>query len=69
MYRTLALAALLAVSATTASAQPTASLSSGFTFVDWLSTGRSEEVGTGDVDTRNVVFYVKEKAVGGLQSW
>jgi hypothetical protein len=45
-------AVLLAVSVTTASAQPAASLTSGFEFVDWLSTGRSETVGTGDVDTR-----------------
>jgi hypothetical protein len=62
MYRSLALAALLAVSASPVLAQPTASLPSGFTFVDWLSTGRTETVGVGAVNTSSTVFYVKEKA-------
>lgn len=50
-------------------AQPTASLPSGFTFVDWLSTGRTQTVGIGTVDTRNIVYFVKERQVGSLQSW
>jgi hypothetical protein len=65
-------AALLALTLTatgSASAQPTASLPSGFTFVDWLTTGRTETVGIGDIDTNNVVYYIKEQAVAGFQSW
>jgi hypothetical protein len=69
----LAGAAVLALTLTTsgsASAQPVAnSLPSGFTFVDWLTTGRTETVGTGDVDTRNVLYYIKEKSFAGFQSW
>jgi hypothetical protein len=64
-----ALLALTLTVAGSADAQPVASLPSGFTFVDWLSTGRTETVGIGSVDTRDVVYYIKEKAVAGFQSW
>lgn len=50
-------------------AQPTASLPAGFTFVDWMTTGRTEPVGIGDIETRNVLYFVKERQVGNLQSW
>lgn len=75
MSRRIAAAALMALALTSAdqaSAQPTAAIDqTAFTFVDWLSTGRAgtETVGTGAVDTRDVVFYIKEKSVGGFQSW
>jgi hypothetical protein len=65
---TAALGAVLLAGAPLA-AQPVASLPSGFTFVDWLSTGRTETVGIGDIDTRSVVYFVKEKQIGSLQSW
>ena len=70
MKRSFALIAMLAVSATAAYAQPTASLPSGFTFVDWLTHGRTNvQLGRGLVDESNKLFYFKEKEVAGFQSW
>jgi hypothetical protein len=68
MYRSLAFALALAVSATAASAQPTASLSGGIAFTDWL-TVNDAAVGGGAVDDRDVLYFLKEKEIGGLQSW
>ncbi len=65
---TAALGAAL-IAAAPLAAQPTAALPAGFTFVDWMTTGRTETVGTGLIDTRNVVYFVKEQQVGSLQSW
>jgi hypothetical protein len=68
MHRSLAFALALAVSATAASAQPTASLPGGFAFTDWLTVNNAP-VGGGAVDDRDVVYFLKEKEIGGLQSW
>lgn len=73
MLRKLSLGALIAVSATAFSttsvaAQPTAALGAGFSFVDWLTVNNAS-VGNGQIDTRNVVYYLKEKSLGGFQSW
>lgn len=69
MFRSLTLAALLAVSASPALAQPTASLPDDFEFVDWLTFGSPATVGVGVVNESNKVFYAKEKLVAGFQSW
>lgn len=69
MKRSIAVAALLWASAGTAVAQPTATfITPGFTFVDWL-TVNNQTVGVGDIDVSNVVYYLKEKQLGNLQSW
>ncbi len=68
MFRRLALAVLLLSTATVASAQPTASLSTGYTFRDWL-TVNDAAIGNGAVDDNFVVYYLKEKQIGNLQSW
>jgi hypothetical protein len=59
---------LLAGLSAPAVAQPTASLPAGFTFVDWL-TVNDAAVGAGDVDDSNVLYYLREREIGGLQSW
>jgi len=68
MLRRLAFAALFLTSATVVSAQPTASLPIGYTFVDWLTVNNAT-VGNGAVDDDFVVYYLKEKQIGNLQSW
>jgi hypothetical protein len=68
MYRSLAVALALAASSTVATAQPTASLPLGFTFVDWLTVNNAT-VGIGAVDDDNTIYYLKEKQIGNLQSW
>lgn len=68
MFRRLCLVAGLLVSASVASAQPVATLTVGYTFVDWL-TVNDAAVGVGDVDDQFVVYYLKEKQIGDLQSW
>ncbi|MCC6245056.1 MAG: PEP-CTERM sorting domain-containing protein [Gemmatimonadaceae bacterium] len=67
MFRRLCFAAALLVSANVVSAQPTATLSGGYTFVDWLTVNNAT-VGAGAVDDR-VVYYLQEKQIGDLQSW
>lgn len=73
MLRKITLGALLALTATSLSAvplaaQPIATLPAGFTFTDWLTVNNTS-IGNGQVDTDNTVFYLKEKAIGGFQSW
>ena len=68
MLRRFAAAAALALSASVASAQPIASLPVGFTFVDWLTINNAT-VGGGAIDDLNVVYFLKEKQIGNLQSW
>ncbi|MBC8086620.1 MAG: PEP-CTERM sorting domain-containing protein [Phycisphaerae bacterium] len=68
MLRRFAAISALALSASAASAQPTATLPSGFTFVDWLTVNNAT-VGAGALDDRNVVYFLKEKQIGNLQSW
>jgi hypothetical protein len=59
---------LLSLFAASAVAQPTASLPAGFTFVDWLSVNNAP-VGDGSIDDSNVVYFLREREIGGLQSW
>jgi hypothetical protein len=47
---------------------PSVTLPAGFTFVDWLTVNNAA-VGGGDVDDSNVVYYLRERQIGGLQSW
>ncbi len=68
MIRRFAALAAIALCSSAASAQPTASLTSGFTFVDWLTVNNAT-VGGGAVDDRSVVYFLKEKQIGYLQSW
>ncbi|MCU0649066.1 MAG: PEP-CTERM sorting domain-containing protein [Gemmatimonadaceae bacterium] len=69
MRRSLALATFaLAVTALPVVAQPTATLSGSNTFVDWL-TVNNIGVGGGLVDDNTTVYWLKEKEIGGLQSW
>lgn len=70
MLRSLAVAAAIALSVSlpaAASAQ-TATLPGGFSFKDWLTVNNAA-VGNGKVDDSNVVYFLKEKSVGGFQSW
>lgn len=62
------LAVVLAVAAAPLGAQPTAALPAPFAFTDWLTVNNAT-VGIGAVDDNNVVYYLKEKEIGGLQSW
>jgi PEP-CTERM motif len=68
MFRRVCVAALLLTSATVASAQPVASLSGSYTFVDWLTVNNAT-VGIGAVDDNARVYYLKEKQIGDFQSW
>lgn len=68
MSRTARSLLLLAVLSAPALAQPTASLPAGFTFVDWLTVNNAA-VGAGDVDDSNVVYFLRERQIGDLQSW
>jgi hypothetical protein len=61
-------AAALAFVATPALAQPTATLPGTFTFTDWLTVNNAP-VGAGAVDDNNVVYFLQEREIGGLQSW
>ena len=68
MFRRVCVAALLLTSATVASAQPVASLSGSYTFVDWLTVNNAT-VGIGAVDDNARVYFLKEKQIGDFQSW
>lgn len=68
MIRRFVAAAAIALSASIASAQPTASLTPGFTFVDWLTINNAT-IGGGAVDDLSVVYFLKEKQIGNFQSW
>jgi hypothetical protein len=69
MRRSLSLATLaLTLAAAPIAAQPTATLSGLNTFADWL-TVNNVAVGGGLVDDNSTVYWLKEKEIGGLQSW
>lgn len=59
---------LLAATLPGAASAQSASLPVGFSFTDWLTVNNAA-VGNGQVDDRDVVYYLKEKSVGGFQSW
>lgn len=69
MFKKTLVASVLAITAAGAfAADPTAVLPIGFAFTDWLTVNNAG-VGNGKVDDDNVVYFIKEKQVGGLQSW
>ncbi len=66
-----AVAAFGSVSGTVAAQNPTAALNSPngeFTFANWLDVNNAA-VGNNKVNDNNVVYFIKEKAANGFQSW
>lgn len=68
MFKKTLIASALAFAASGAfAADPTVILAIGFAFTDWL-TVNNVGVGNGKVDDDSVVYFIKEKQVGGRQS-
>jgi hypothetical protein len=68
MRRLVAAAAIMVAVSTPVQAQPTASLNPGYSFVNWFSVNNSI-LGLGDIEDNFVLYYLKEKQIGDLQSW